>query len=128
MSWTEADHERARAAFAKANVSVDTTAEGETIETPMPYMLHAVAAALNAVEPPKPSLSEADQALLDNWFQYHAPTDEQKERLTQLRAAGKVFAEKVVDLCPPSADRTHAIRVIRDAVFWANASIMCGGK
>jgi hypothetical protein len=69
-----------------------------------------------------------EQAQLDNWFTYHAPVDDDAERYTAIRAAGKAFAEKIVELCPPSADRTHTIRVIRDAVFWANASIACRGK
>ena len=68
------------------------------------------------------------QEKLDNWFVYHAPVGDQAERYTQIRAAGKVFAEKLAELCPESADLTVAIRHVREAVFNANAAIACGGK
>lgn len=65
---------------------------------------------------------------LTNWFSYHPPIDDQAQRYEQIRAAAKVFAEKLVELCPESADLTVAIRHVRDAVYSANASIACGGK
>ena len=70
----------------------------------------------------------SEQEQLNNWFSYHPPIDDQAQRYEQIRAAGKAFAEKLVELCPPSADRTVAIRKIREAVYSANASIACGGK
>ncbi len=80
---------------------------------------------MSADAPMRP-MSEAEQ--LNNWFSYHPPIDDQAERYEKLRAAGKRFAEEIVALCPSSADRTVAIRHIRDAVYSANASIACGGK
>lgn len=68
------------------------------------------------------------QEQLDNWFQYHAPKQGQAEVYTQIRDAGKVFAEKIMALVPPSADQTAAIRKVREAVFTANAAIACEGK
>ena len=65
---------------------------------------------------------------LSNWFSYHPPVEDQSQRYEQIRAAGKVFAEKLVELCPESADLTVAIRHVREAVYNANASIACGGK
>lgn len=65
------------------------------------------------------------QSDLDNWFRYHAPQDDQAERYEKIRAAGKVFAEAVLDLTPSSADQTVAIRKIREAVYSANAAIAC---
>jgi hypothetical protein len=69
-----------------------------------------------------------DQASLDNWFVYHKPEGDQPERYEKLRAAGKVFAEAIVALTPPSADQSAAIRLVREAVFTANAAIACGGR
>lgn len=63
---------------------------------------------------------------LDNLFMYHPPHTDQPERYGRLRAAAKVFAEEVVACCPPGADRTAAIRKIREAVMTANAAIACG--
>ena len=71
---------------------------------------------------------ENQQTELDNWFSYHAPVGDQAQRYEKLRAAGKVLAEAIVELCPPSADRTVAIRKVREAIYSANASIACGGK
>lgn len=65
---------------------------------------------------------------LDNWFTYHPPTSDEHVRYAEIRLAGKEFAQKLVALCPESADLTVAIRHIRDAVYSANASIACGGK
>ena len=65
---------------------------------------------------------------LHNWFTYHAPVGDQPERYTNIRDAAHEFAWKICELCPDSADRTAALRHIRDAVFSANASIACGGK
>ena len=68
------------------------------------------------------------QKKLDNWFAYHAPKTGQGESYERIRAAGKVFAEVLVELCPDSADRTAAIRKIREAVYSGNAAIACEGK
>lgn len=64
---------------------------------------------------------------LDNWFQYHAPKGDQAERYEKIRAAGKVFATVIRDLTPICADQTAAIRLIRNAVYTANAAIACDG-
>jgi hypothetical protein len=68
------------------------------------------------------------QEKLDNWFSYHPPIDDQAERYAAIRAAGKTFAETIIALCPESADRTVAVRKIREAVYAGNASIACGGQ
>jgi hypothetical protein len=68
------------------------------------------------------------QSHLDTWFTYHAPTSGQPEIYERIRLAGKCLAETIFDLCPSSADRTDAIRKVREAVWTANASIACGGK
>jgi len=72
-------------------------------------------------------ISALDQEQIDNWFSYHPPIGDQAARYAAIRAAGKVLAEKLTELCPASADRTVAIRHVRDAVYSANASIACGG-
>lgn len=71
---------------------------------------------------------DEQQAELDNWFEYHAPVADQSYRYSAIRQAGKTMAEELLAQCPQSADLTTAIRCIRQAVFWANASIACGGK
>lgn len=62
---------------------------------------------------------------LDNLFTYHAPKTDQIARYATIRQAGKDFAKLIRDNCPPSADRSVAIRKIREVVMNANASIAC---
>lgn len=63
---------------------------------------------------------------LDTWFTYHPPFPDQVERYAELRAGGHSLASMILDLCPESADRTTAIRKVREAVMYANAAIACG--
>jgi len=65
---------------------------------------------------------------LANWFQYHAPSTEQANAYNLLRQAAYIFASEINRLCPESADKTAAIRKLRECVMTANASIACGGK
>jgi len=66
--------------------------------------------------------------MVNNWFTYHSPDPNQTESYKAIRDAGRKFAEVVLANTPESADQTTAIRTIREAVMWANASIACGGK
>ena len=54
---------------------------------------------------------------------YHAPTEMQQIRYGKSRAAVQILVETIVDMCPPSADRSAAIRIIREGAMAANASI-----
>lgn len=64
--------------------------------------------------------------LINNLFTYHPPkTDSQIERYTDIRNAGKLFAEVIGDVCPVSEEYKIALQKIRGAVMWANAAIAC---
>lgn len=65
---------------------------------------------------------------LDNWFSYHAPTQEQLAAYSKIRSSARRFAEAINDCVPESADKTAAIRKLRECVMTANAAIACGGK
>jgi hypothetical protein len=65
---------------------------------------------------------------LDNVFTYHKPTAEQLPIYEELRASAKDFAATIQRLVPDCADRTAAIRKIREAVMTANAAIALNGK
>ena len=60
---------------------------------------------------------------LDNIFKYHPPKGDQPERYEKIRASAKEFAKVIDTCCPDSADKTAAIRKLREAVMTANASI-----
>ena len=72
-----------------------------------------------------------DDRQLNNFgdlFKYHAPTEEDIAHYQAINDAAKAFAAAIFAHCPASADRTHAIRVVRDARMWANAAIALKGK
>jgi len=63
-----------------------------------------------------------------NWFTYHSPTPDQLPRYQKIRDKAKELAEVIVDNTPSSADQSASIRLLREAVMTANASIACGGQ
>ena len=46
----------------------------------------------------------------------------------KLRSSALDFAKAINDLVPDCADKTAAIRKLRESVMTANAAIACGGK
>jgi len=60
---------------------------------------------------------------LNDVFSYHAPKGDQPARYEKLRAAAKVFAQAVLECAPDCADRSAALRHVREAVMVANAAI-----
>jgi hypothetical protein len=65
---------------------------------------------------------------LEDQFRHHAPTREQIARLAYLREAALKFAKAVHANVQPGADRSAAIRKIREAVMTANAGIVLERK
>ena len=65
---------------------------------------------------------------IQNWFTYHSPTEQTIPRFKSIREAGLALARTIMINCPESADRSAAIRKVREAVMTANASIACCGK
>jgi hypothetical protein len=66
--------------------------------------------------------------VLENWFTYHAPSSDQQVAYAKLRSSALDFAKAINDLVPDCADKTAAIRKVREATMTANAAIACGGK
>lgn len=60
---------------------------------------------------------------LNRRFTYHAPKGDQPKRYGILRSRALGLAEFIQTLCPPSAERTLALRKVEEASMWANASI-----
>lgn len=65
------------------------------------------------------------QSDIDNWFTYHAPTPEQLVAYSEIRTAAKIYAEVVNKHVPDSADKTAAMRKIRESVMAANLAVAC---
>ena len=64
---------------------------------------------------------------LDHLFSYQPADTEQTALYGEINAAARQFAHVVLECCPASADRSAAIRQIREARMTANASIACEG-
>ena len=69
-----------------------------------------------------------DIEVIENWFTYHAPSADQQAVYVKLRSAAQIFAIAINNLVPDCADKTAALRKLREAVMTANAAIACGGK
>jgi hypothetical protein len=65
--------------------------------------------------------------ILHELFSYHPPTPYGLPKFTAINQAAKNFAEVVLQNCPPSADRSDAIRKIREARMVANAAVALNG-
>jgi hypothetical protein len=65
---------------------------------------------------------------LQNWFTYHPPGDDDIPKYKDIRDAGLSFARVIDKYCPNGADKSVAIRKVREAVMNANASIACCRK
>ena len=63
------------------------------------------------------------EEIIDDLFEYHAPTPEQAEKYKRINAAIKAAALVIHAQCPPSPDRTTAMRLLREARMTANSSI-----
>lgn len=57
-------------------------------------------------------------------FTYHEPTGEQVGKMGKLREKARELAHLIVEVCPPSADRSDAIRKLREVVMTTNAGII----
>lgn len=74
------------------------------------------------------AMSDKDREFLDAAFTYHAPTGDQVTDLQAVTIAGRTFAATILAHVPPSADRSTALRLVREARMWANSGIVNFGK
>ena len=80
----------------------------------------------SAVDPAKtPAVTDADR--VGEWFRYHSPTADQIPRYQTVRDTAKSLAHVLLEHVPPCADRTAALRKLRECVMTANAAIACDG-
>ena len=72
---------------------------------------------------------------LDHLFKYHQPVladgspDEEKiKRYQNIRAAARHFAEVIENNVPDCADKSEAVRLVRNAMMTSNAGIATDGR
>jgi hypothetical protein len=75
---------------------------------------------------PTPTIAQQDA--LDDVFSYHAPTADDQVAYNAIRETAKGLAMVITRVCPASADRTAALRKVREAVMTANASVALRGR
>ena len=63
---------------------------------------------------------------IENWFSYHPPFGNQKDRYVLIRDAAKNMAYIIRAFTPKNPDQTVALRKLRECVMTANAAIACG--
>ncbi len=98
---------------------------GSAVATP------SAEAPTEAVAPAKDltkKLQPGSPEYIDEVCTYHAPTPEQIVRYQAVREAQKAFMQVIVANCPPSADRSDALRQVRSAGWTANSSIALNGR
>ncbi|MCR4375872.1 MAG: hypothetical protein NUW22_13580, partial [Acidobacteria bacterium] len=94
---------------------------------PCGYMNDLSAKIEEARIPPEPAPTRADIDI-DDLFSYHRLTPAQLDRFDYIRGPIKVAAAAIMANCPGGADRTTAIRKLRECLMTANASIALDRK
>lgn len=76
------------------------------------------------------SAEDADAviATITDMFEYHKPTDAQLIKFEKVRAALISAANVIIANVPPSADRSAAIRKLREVRMDCNSAISHNGK
>lgn len=65
---------------------------------------------------------------VQHWFSNHPMDTEQAEKVDRVQKAAAAFAQVITNAAPNCADRTAALRKVREASMTANAAIACRGK
>lgn len=66
-------------------------------------------------------------AALDSLFEYHTPNEDQIADMKLLRSDAKILARTINKVVPESADKSAAIRLLRQCVQISNAAIVLDG-
>lgn len=72
-------------------------------------------------------MAQMNEQTIDEIFTYHQPKEGDPQKYTAIREAARDLAWVILTQCPPCADRTVALRKVREAVMDANASIALNG-
>ena len=73
-------------------------------------------------------MGQVTTANVEDVFSYHAPSSDQPERYVKIRESAKQFAKTILECTPPCADQSAALRLLRESVMTANASIALNGS
>ena len=68
-------------------------------------------------------ITDEENRRLAKDFTYHPPKADQVPRYNEIRSQAEAFAAGLMQMCPPSRERSLALTALEEAVMWANASI-----
>ena len=78
---------------------------------------------------PKYEYLGAERAdVVKDLFSYHTATPEMNAKIDRIRESAAALALEIDSLCPASADRTAAVRLLQDACSTAVRSVVFEGK
>lgn len=83
---------------------------------------------VNMMHPQTDADEDIVQGILDDQFTYHPWTEAQVQAGHQVRNALQSASFVIIKNVPPSADRSAALRKLREARMDANSAITHGGK
>jgi hypothetical protein len=83
---------------------------------------------LNRIQPSTDDEENAVLDTLDNQYTYHPFSEAQTKAAHEVRDNLKSAAYAIIKNAPPSADRSAALRKLREARMDANSAIAHGGK
>lgn len=68
--------------------------------------------------------TEEEKGVIESWH-YRKPKGDQGARYNLINESTQHLASMLLEICPPSVDRTEAIKSLRIVRMQANASIAC---
>ena len=74
------------------------------------------------------ALTDSERRFLDACFCWHRADQDTQDKMSVLRSAGGQFAETILELVPPCADRSAALRKVREAVMTSNLGVLIPAK
>lgn len=73
-------------------------------------------------------MGSVNEVNVERVFTYQPATPAQTEAYTKIREAGIALAKAILDNVPNCADRSNALRLVREARMWANAAVALDGE
>jgi hypothetical protein len=63
-------------------------------------------------------------ALHSSTFEYQKPTEDQLDRMAEMRTHFAAFAQYLDDALPDGPDKDHVLRQLRDCAMWGNVTLL----
>jgi hypothetical protein len=61
-------------------------------------------------------------------FTLHTPNAQQLDRQHAISAAAQIYAQSLVENCPPGVEQENALNFLRTSMFWGNWGVTSSGQ